>query len=56
MRKKVHYSFCFVDACDLNDVVSSFNKYEDKIVAVTQHQNTYTIFYEDSENEVDGDA
>lgn len=50
---KVHYSFICVDDNELSEVVSSLNRYQDKIVAVTQSGNTYTIFYEDGGNEED---
>lgn len=40
------YSHIITSTPQLGDALWSINRCEHKIIAVTQHGNTYTIFYE----------
>ena len=51
----VVYDFNIVSTDELWEYLQSINEYQDKIVAVTQHENHYTIFYERSGNKKDGE-
>ena len=46
MSNKADYNVLFVYADDLKCAVGLLNSRQDKIVAVTQRENSYTIFYE----------
>ena len=52
---EVHYSYITVSVDDLNSTLESINRFQDKIVAVTQNGHCYTIFYEDYGNKKDGE-
>ena len=51
---RVIYEFLKVHITDLEKELSAINKCQDKIIAVTQNGNVYTIFYERNGNEKDG--
>ena len=42
----VHYEVIFTHTTNLESEIAALNRCQDKIIAVTQHGNTYTIFYE----------
>lgn len=47
----VRYGYVIVTTTDLDETIYSINKYQDKIIAVTQHENYYTVFYENAGND-----
>ena len=51
MMWKVLYGVITADAASLEEEINALNKYQDKIIAVTQNGNCYTIFYENGGNE-----
>lgn len=53
---RVNYLVLRAHVFDLEDVIKGINERQDKIVAVTQNGNTYTIFYERNGNDKDGDT
>ena len=52
---RVRYDFTTTTIEFLKETLDSINKYQDKIIAVMQDGNCYTIFYEDGGNQKDGD-
>lgn len=53
---KILYDFICVHTAALTEAVRELNQCQDKIVAVTQLGNTYTIFYESRGNEKGGEG
>lgn len=51
----VNYSFVTISAESLNEMLAWINSDQDKIIAVTQNADLYTIFYEREGNVKDGD-
>lgn len=51
----VNYSFVTISAESLNEMLAWINRDQDKIIAVTQNADLYTIFYEREGNVKDGD-
>ena len=52
---RVRYNYTLASASTLQETLSSLNRYQDKIIAVTQDGNYYTIFYEDEGNQKEAD-
>jgi hypothetical protein len=53
---KVLYDFIITETTSLAEEIKELNSCQDKIVAVTEHGNYYTIFYERKGNEKDGEG
>lgn len=51
---RVLYDYVVASVFDLSQYINEINQNQDKIIAVTQHGNDYTVFYERNGNESEG--
>ena len=51
---RVLYDYVVANVFNLSQYITEINQDQDKIIAVTQHGNYYTVFYERNGNESEG--